>query len=63
MDPTIKNRAVPTTESTHYAFSLGLQVGPGHLIESKGGPLTERKIDEIIARIQKKVQVKAAVLR
>jgi hypothetical protein len=26
MAPTIKNRAVPTTESTYYAFSPGLQV-------------------------------------
>jgi hypothetical protein len=41
----------------------GVTSGPGHLIESKSGPLTEQKIDKIVARIQKKEPVKAAVLR
>lgn len=34
LDPTIRNRAVPTTGSTYYAFSPGFQVNLGQLVES-----------------------------
>ena len=34
IDPTIRNRAVPTTGSTYYAFSPGFQVNLGQLVES-----------------------------
>ncbi len=40
IDPTIKNRAVPTTGSTYYAFTPGLQVGLGQLIESSWTNMT-----------------------
>lgn len=34
IDPLIRNRAVPNTGSTYYAFSPGFQVGLGQLVES-----------------------------
>lgn len=34
IDPTIRNRSVPTTGSTYYAFSPGFQVNLGQLVES-----------------------------
>jgi hypothetical protein len=40
IDPTIKNRAVPTTGSTYYAFTPGFQVGLGQLIESSWTNMT-----------------------
>ena len=40
IDPTIMNRAVPTTGSTYYAFSPGFQVGLGQLIESSWTNMT-----------------------
>ena len=40
IDPTIQNRAVPTTGSTYYAFSPGFQVGLGQLIESSWTNMT-----------------------
>ena len=40
IDPTIKNRAVPTTGSTYHAFSPGFQVGLGQLIESSWTNMT-----------------------
>jgi len=38
LDPNISNRAVPTTGSTYFAYTPGLQVGLGEAIKS---PLTE----------------------
>ncbi len=40
IDPTIKNRAVPNTGSTYYAFTPGFQVGLGQLIESSWTNMT-----------------------
>ena len=40
IDPLIKNRAVPTTGSTYYAFTPGFQVGLGQLIESSWTNMT-----------------------
>ena len=40
IDPTIMDRAVPTTGSTYYAFSPGFQVGLGQLIESSWTNMT-----------------------
>jgi hypothetical protein len=40
IDPTIRNRAVPTTGSTYYAFTPGFQVGLGQLIESNWTNMT-----------------------
>jgi hypothetical protein len=40
IDPTIKNRAVPTTGSTYYAFTPGFQVSLGQLIESSWTNMT-----------------------
>ena len=40
IDDTIKNRAVPNTGSTYYAFSPGFQVGLGQLIESSWTNMT-----------------------
>ena len=40
IDPTIKDRAVPTTGSTYYAFTPGFQVGLGQLIESSWTNMT-----------------------
>ena len=40
IDPTIMNRAVPTTGSTYHAFSPGFQVGLGQLIESSWTDMT-----------------------
>ncbi len=40
IDPLIKNRAVPNTGSTYYAFSPGFQVGLGQLIESSWTNMT-----------------------
>ena len=40
IDPTIKDRAVPTTGSTYHAFSPGFQVGLGQLIESSWTNMT-----------------------
>ena len=40
IDPLIKNRAVPTTGSTYYAFTPGFQVGLGQLIESNWTNMT-----------------------
>jgi len=40
IDPAIKNRAVPTTGSTYYAFTPGFQVGLGQLIESNWTNMT-----------------------
>lgn len=40
IDPTIKNRSVPTTGSTYYAFTPGFQVGLGQLIESSWTNMT-----------------------
>ncbi len=40
IDPTIKNRAVPTTGSTYYAITPGFQVGLGQLIESSWTNMT-----------------------
>jgi hypothetical protein len=40
IDPTIKDRRVPTTGSTYYAFSPGFQVGLGQLIESNWTNMT-----------------------
>lgn len=40
IDPRIMNRAVPTTGSTYYAFTPGLQVGLGQLIESNWTNMT-----------------------
>jgi hypothetical protein len=40
IDPIIKDRAVPTTGSTYYAFSPGFQVGLGQLIESSWTNMT-----------------------
>jgi hypothetical protein len=34
IDPTIRNRAVPTTGSTYHAFSPGFQINLGQLVES-----------------------------
>lgn len=34
LDPTIRNRAVPTTGSTYHAFSPGFQINLGQLVES-----------------------------
>ena len=40
IDPTIRNRAVPNTGSTYYAFSPGFQVGLGQLVESSWTNMT-----------------------
>ena len=40
IDDTIKNRAVPNTGSTYYAFTPGFQVGLGQLIESNWTNMT-----------------------
>ena len=40
IDDTIKNRAVPNTGSTYYAFTPGFQVGLGQLIESSWTNMT-----------------------
>ena len=40
IDPTIQNRAVPTTGSTYYAFTPGFNVGLGQLIESSWTNMT-----------------------
>jgi hypothetical protein len=40
LDPTIKNRAVPTTGSTYHAFSPGFQINLGQLIESSWTNMT-----------------------
>jgi hypothetical protein len=40
IDPTIKNRDVPTTGSTYHAFTPGFQVGLGQLIESSWTNMT-----------------------
>ena len=40
IDPLIKNRAVPNTGSTYYAFTPGFQVGLGQLIESSWTNMT-----------------------
>ena len=40
IDPVIKDRAVPTTGSTYYAFTPGFQVGLGQLIESNWTNMT-----------------------
>jgi len=40
IDPIIKDRAVPNTGSTYYAFSPGFQVGLGQLIESNWTNMT-----------------------
>lgn len=40
IDTTIKNRAVPNTGSTYYAFTPGFQVGLGQLIESNWTNMT-----------------------
>ena len=40
IDPTIKNRSVPTTGSTYHAFSPGFQVNLGQLIESSWTNMT-----------------------
>ncbi len=40
IDPLIKNRAVPNTGSTYYAFSPGFQVGLGQLVESSWTNMT-----------------------
>lgn len=40
IDPTIKNRAVPNTGSTYYAFTPGFQVSLGQLIESSWTNMT-----------------------
>jgi hypothetical protein len=40
IDPLIKDRAVPTTGSTYYAFTPGFQVGLGQLIESNWTNMT-----------------------
>ncbi len=40
IDPTIRNRAVPTTGSTYHAFSPGFQVNLGQLIESSWTNMT-----------------------
>ncbi|MEK7352626.1 MAG: hypothetical protein AAB177_17265, partial [Nitrospirota bacterium] len=40
IDDVIKNRAVPNTGSTYYAFSPGFQVGLGQLVESSWTNMT-----------------------
>jgi hypothetical protein len=40
IDPLIRNRAVPNTGSTYYAFSPGFQVGLGQLVESSWTNMT-----------------------
>lgn len=40
IDPTIRNRSVPTTGSTYHAFSPGFQVNLGQLIESSWTKMT-----------------------
>ncbi len=40
VDPTIKNRAVPTTGSTYHAFAPGFQVNLGQLVESSWANMT-----------------------
>ncbi|MEK7763336.1 MAG: hypothetical protein AAB433_17305, partial [Nitrospirota bacterium] len=40
VDPTIRNRRVPTTGSTYHAFSPGFQLNLGQLIESSWTNMT-----------------------